>query len=130
MGNITPNAPAAGVAARVAQVHRIAGERFLIAFLGRFFNKQDAGAFRPMIGESCLPIPGSEAAGVIRPCGDSRAQIHKRLFGWDDIQSGPPAHAACTGSLGAGYSVRVIDPGALRPSEDLYKSFSTCAEDR
>ena len=83
-----------------------------------------------MIGESRLPIPGREAAGSIRPCGDSRAQIHKRPLGRDDIQSGLPAHAASAGSLGAGYSVRVIDPGALRPSEDLYKSFSTCAEDR
>ena len=83
-----------------------------------------------MVGKSRLPIPGSETAGGIRPRGDSRTQIHKRLFGWNDIQSGLPAHAACTGSLGAGYSVCVIDTGALRPSEDLYKSFSTCAEDR
>ena len=130
MGNVTPNTPAAGVAACVAQVHRIAGLSLLVPHLGRLLDEQDAGAFRPMIGESRLPIPGREAAGGIRPCRDSRAQIHKRPLGRDDIQSSLPAHATSAGSLGAGYSVRVIDPGALRPSEDLYKSFSTCSEDR
>ena len=40
------------------------------------------------------------------------------------------SHTSSAGSLRAGYSVCVVDTGALRASEDLYKSFSTCAEDR
>jgi hypothetical protein len=47
-----------------------------------------------------------------------------------EIQSRLSAHASRAGGLGAGYSSDVVDTGALRTAEDLYKSFSTCAEDR
>lgn len=50
MGNITPNAPAAGIAACKSQIHRVTGERFLISFLGGFLDEQNAGAFASVVG--------------------------------------------------------------------------------
>ena len=46
------------------------------------------------------------------------------------IQAGLTTHAACSGSLGAGYSAGVVDTGALGAGDDLYKSFWACSEDR
>lgn len=130
VGDIAPDASAAGIAACKSQVHGITWEGLFVAFLCSFLDKQNARAFSPMIGERGLPIPGGETASGVRLLWVSAAKVYKRLLGRDQIQAGFSAYAACTGSLGAGYSAWVVDAGALRSSEDLYKSFSTCAEDR
>ena len=66
MGNITPNAPAAGVAACVAQIHRIAGLSLLVPLLGRLLDEQDTGALAFTVGQCGLSIPGGETAGSVR----------------------------------------------------------------
>ena len=130
VGNIAPDAPAAGIAACKSQVHGITWECLFVAFFGGFLDEQNAGTLTSVIGEGGLPVSGGETAGSVRLLWVPGAKVYKRLLGRDQIQAGFSAHAACTGSLGAGYSVWVVDAGALRSSEDLYKSFSTCAEDR
>ena len=50
VGDIAPDAPAAGIAACKSQIHRVTGERFLISFLGGFLDEQNAGAFASVVG--------------------------------------------------------------------------------
>ena len=66
MGNITTNAPAAGVAACITEIHRIAGLSLLVPLLSRLLDEQDTGALAFTVGQCGLSIPGGETAGSVR----------------------------------------------------------------
>ena len=126
-----PAHPAAsGLAAWVTQIHAVSGGSFLVALPGGITDHQYAGALRPVVGEGGLPIPGGKAPGSIGASGFSNRQIHKGGVRRNQVQPCFTAHAASTGSLGAGYSCRVIDSRSLRPSKDLNKSLSVCSGER
>ena len=60
------------------------------------------------------------------------AQVYESRFRIirDEVQPGFHAEAASARRLGAGYPFRVVDPVALRPADELYKSLSVISEDR
>ena len=100
---------------------------FLVASLMSSTPERSLGLRR----EGGLPIAGGETAGLVCPAGRTCAQIHKGGSA-GGIRYNPvfTTHAASSCRLGAGYSFWVIDSRSLRPSEDLYKSFSVCSKDR
>ena len=60
VGDITPNAPAAGVATCITEIHRIAGLSLLVPLLSRLLDEQDTGALAFTVGQCGLSIPGGE----------------------------------------------------------------------
>ena len=127
------NSSGTGFTARISQVNRSSNLRFLITTFGCFLNQKNTRTFSAMVAKRCLTVSGGQASGVLGPYRFSDAQIHKtglccgRLH---QIQSGLYSFSSASGSLCAGGSSGVIDSVSLRTSEDLYKSFSVCSEDR
>ena len=85
-----------------------------------------------MVGQGGLPIAGRDAPGLSGLFWMTGAQVYESRFRIirDEVQPGFHAEAASARRLGAGYPFRVVDPVALRPADELYKSLSVISEDR
>ena len=66
MGDILSHTTTAGIAPGKAEIDAVTGIRLFIAFFRGFLDEQNAGTFCFMIGQRCLSITGSEAAGGLR----------------------------------------------------------------
>ena len=130
MGDSSPDPSGTCGAARIAQVHAVAGHRFLITFSGGFLDQQRPRAFPFVVGQSCLTIAGGDAPGLPCPFRMPCAQIYKGRIRRKQVQPGFHTEAATARRLGAGYSFRVIDSVPLGAAEELYKSLRTISEDR
>ena len=117
MGNTRKHTPAARIAAREAEINRIAFMCFLVAFLRCFLNVENAGILPFEIGEGAV-LPGMQTSGVRRDLRIALCQIYK-------VESGLSA-----GVLRAGDPGRIIDSFAQPSMDDLYKSFCICSKDR
>ena len=123
MRNIMPNTATLAVCSSITQLYCIARIRLFVAALSGLFDQQHTGSL-PWVGRQAgLSIPGCEAPDDLCLLRLPFAQVHK-------VQSGLAAFASGPGGLGTGYSCRVIDTGALGTSDELYKSFCVCSEDR
>ena len=76
VSNTRKHTPTARIAAREAEINRIAFMRFLVAFLRCFLNVENAGILSLEIGEGTV-LPGIQAAGVRRDLRIALGQIHK-----------------------------------------------------
>ena len=117
MGNVFSDTPAARIAAREAEINRIAFMRFLIAFLRCFLNVENAGILPFEVGKGAV-LPGMQTSGVRRDLRIALCQIYK-------VESGLSAGVLCAGDSG-----RIIDSFAQPSMDDLYKSFCICSKDR
>ena len=117
MGNVFSDTPAARIAAREAEINRIAFMRFLIAFLRCFLNVENAGILPFEIGEGTV-LPSMQTSGVRRDLRIALCQIYK-------VESGLSAGVLCAGDSG-----RIIDSFSQPSMDDLYKSFCICSKDR
>ena len=117
MGNACKHTPAARIAAREAEINRIAFMRFLVAFLRCFLNVENTGILPFEVGKGAV-LPGMQASGVRRDLQIALRQIYK-------VESGLSAGVLCAGDSG-----RIIDSFAQPSMDDLYKSFCICSKDR
>lgn len=117
MGNTRKHTAAARIAAREAEINRIAFMRFLVAFLRCFLNVENAGILPFEVGKGAV-LPGMQTSGVRRDLRIALCQIYK-------VESGLSA-----GVLRAGDPGRIIDSFAQPSMDDLYKSFCICSKDR
>ena len=117
MGDILPDAPTARIAAREAEINRIAFVRFLVAFLSRFLNVENARILPFEVGKGAV-LPGMQTSGVWRDFRVTLCQIYK-------VEPGLSAGVLCAGDSG-----RIIDSFAQPSMDDLYKSFCICSKDR
>ena len=92
MGNACKHTPAARIAAREAEINRIAFMRFLIAFLRCFLNVENAGILPLEVGKGAV-LPGMQTSGVRRDLRIALCQIYK-------VESGLSAGVLCAGDSG------------------------------
>ena len=117
MGNACKHTPAARIAAREAEINRIAFMRFLVAFLRCFLDIENAGILPFEVGKGAV-LPGMQTSGICRDLRIAFRQIYK-------VESGLSAGVLCAGDSG-----RIIDSFAQPSMNDLYKSFCICSKDR
>ena len=76
MGNAFSDTPTARIAAREAEINRIAFMRFLIAFLGCFLDIENAGVLPLEVGKGAV-LPGTQTSVICRDLRIAFRQIYK-----------------------------------------------------
>ena len=117
MGDARKHTPTARIAAHEAEINGIAFVRFLIAFLGRFLNVEDARILPFEIRNRTILLR-IQASGIRRDLRITLRQIY-------EVEPGLSAGVLCAGESG-----RIIDSFSQPSMDDLYKSFRICSKDR
>ena len=117
MGNVISYSPTMEGSGK-SKAHCVTGVCRFVSLFRILTDEKNTRVFPSAVGNRAFGIVGGDAPGLVGHTGVNGTQVDEVESGFSSFSSG--TCCLCTCDPGA-----VVDSGALRPREHLYKSFAT-----